>query len=317
MNLRNVDLNLLVVFDTLMRIRHVSRAAAHLGIGQPGMSAALGRLRRLFGDPLLVRQGNEMAPTDRALALQPEVIMLLREVAKVIAPPQDFEPETSDRSFRLRMSDLLSVLLLPGLVGRFATTAPQIRCEILHLSPTATVDAMERDTVELAVSTDLDIPKSISIQHLFDDHVVCLARHDLAIERHLQDAEAFVELPQIRVSQSPIDDRFADRQLREKGLKRDVALTVPHWLAVPDILAASSLVVVIPASIAVKMSDRLTLKAYPLPFLNKGFKWSLYWHKRHETDPGHAWLRQAITDHCRRYHRDSDVVRLEAKRRGK
>ena len=132
MNLRRIDLNLLVAFDALMHTRHVSRAAAHLGIGQPGMSAALGRLRQLFDDPLLVRQGSEMVPTERALALQPDIQKLLRDVENILAPPQAFSPETSDRVFRLRMSGLLSVLLLPALVGHASRTA-RIRASILRI----------------------------------------------------------------------------------------------------------------------------------------------------------------------------------------
>ncbi|MFT6580524.1 MAG: DNA-binding transcriptional LysR family regulator [Alphaproteobacteria bacterium] len=299
MNLRRIDLNLLVAFDALMHTRHVSRAAAHLGIGQPGMSAALGRLRQLFDDPLLVRQGSEMVPTERALALQPDIQKLLRDVENILAPPQAFSPETSDRVFRLRMSGLLSVLLLPALVGHASRTAPHTRFDITHLSPTATVDAMERDTVELAVSTGLNIPKSIFKRDLFEDRVVCVARGGLALAPHLRDAGTFASLPQIRVSQSPLDNRFADRQLNGLNLSRNIALSVPHWLAAPEILMASDLIAVMPDSIAQKLTTRPGLTTYALPFLETAFHWSLYWHQRYDTDSGHNWLRQAIIDDSR------------------
>ncbi|MBL4720035.1 MAG: LysR family transcriptional regulator [Alphaproteobacteria bacterium] len=296
MNLRRIDLNLLVAFDALMQTRHVSRAAAHLGIGQPGMSAALGRLRQLFDDPLLVRRGAEMIPTDRALALQPDIRKLLRGVEEIIAPPEDFSPETSERVFRLRLSDLLSVLLLPALMSNRTQTAPHIRYDIAHLSPIATVDAMERDSVELAVSTGLDCPKSILKYPLFEDSVVCVARADMALAPLIQNAESFAGLPQIRVSQSPIDDRFADRQLEAQDLSRNIVLTVPHWLAAPEILATSDLVAVMPASIAQKLSAHHALQTCALPFLETTFQWSLYWHMRYDNDPGHRWLRQTIID---------------------
>jgi DNA-binding transcriptional LysR family regulator len=301
MNLRRIDLNLLVAFDALMQTRHVSRAAALLGIGQPGMSAALGRMRQLFNDPLLVRQGSEMIPTERALTLQPEIQKLLRGVETILAPPQEFSPEISDRIFRLRMSDLLSVLLLPALIGRAARTAPNVRFDVTHLSPTATVDSMERDSVELAVSTGLNIPKSIFKRDLFEDSVVCVARDGLLLSPHLHNAESFANLPQIRVSQSPLDDRFADRQLDGLNLSRNIALTVPHWLAAPEILLASDLVAVMPNSIAQKLTERQGLTAYALPFLETMFHWSLYWHRRYDTDSGHRWLRQAIIDNYRNH----------------
>lgn len=299
MNLRNVDLNLLVILDTLLRVRHVTRAAAHLGIGQPGMSAALRRLRQLFGDPLLVRQGAEMIPTARAIALQPRVRAVLRDISRVIEPPGDFEPHTSSKIFRIRMSDLLCSLLLPKLLEHLESNAPSMRLEISHLSPTHTIDALERDMIELAVSTDLDVPKSISIQKLFKERgVVCVARRELDLSEYLQSAETFASLPQVRVSQSPIDDRFVDHQLEAQGLSRNTVLTVPHWLTVPEILKDTSLAAVMPASIANRLAEQFDLGVSDLDFMDTGFVWSLYWHKRHDNDPAHIWIRHAISDCC-------------------
>ena len=119
--LRNIDLNLLVVFDALMRARHVTRAATLIGIGQPGMSAALARLRALFADDLLVKQGGEMQPTARALELEPDVRRILQDVERLASAA--FDPADSRRTFHLRMSDLLSALLLPPLMHQLTTHA--------------------------------------------------------------------------------------------------------------------------------------------------------------------------------------------------
>ena len=294
MNLRSVDLNLLVAFDVLMRERHVTRAAQHLGVGQPAMSAALARMRQLFGDDLLVKQGGEMVPTERALALEPEIRRTLHDLKRILGEPGPFDPATARRSFRIRMSDLLAFLLLPRLCAHVTRAAPQISFEVAHLSPAATQDALERGDIELAVSTGLRASGSIATEALFEDRLVCIARAGHAHLQALDRLEAFVQAPQVRVSQSPIDDRFVDRQLVDGGRRRRVVLTVPHWLAVPEIVSRSDLVAVMPESLARRFAVSFGVALVTPPLRDHAFTWSMYWHRRHASDDGHHWLRALI-----------------------
>ncbi len=297
--LRNIDLNLLVVFDALMRTRHVTRAATLIGIGQPGMSAALARLRALFADDLLVKQGGEMQPTARALELEPDVRRILQDVERLASGPAAFDPADSRRTFHLRMSDLLSALLLPPLMHQLTTHAPGISLDIVHLGPDATVDALERNAIEIAVSTALKTPKSIERADLFEDRIVTVARRDHPARRKLRTIEGFVGVPQVRVAQSPVDDRFADHQLAKLGLNRHSAVTVPHWLAVPKIVAASDLVAIMPHSIARQFQQDGVIVLLESPLADTALLWSLYWHRRHTTDAGSAWLRELIAETAR------------------
>ena len=294
MNLRGIDLNLLVAFDALMRTRHVTRAGQLLGIGQPGMSATLGRLRALFDDELLIKQGGEMVPTSRALELEPQVRTILRQVERVVEDAQSFDPATAMRTFRLRLSDLLIFLVLPGLMARAEREAPGLKFEALHLSPDATVDALECNDIELAISTRLDTPKSIAAEPLFEDRLVCVARPDHPASASFDDTDSFAAHPQVRVSQGPLDDRFVDRQLAAAGLERNVVLSVPHWLTVPTIVTHTDLIAVMPTSIAQRLVPAHGLAQFPVPLGGDPFEWSLYWHRRHSADPGHEWLRQAV-----------------------
>lgn len=296
MNLRRIDLNLLVAFDALMRTRHVTRAARQLGMGQPGMSSALSRLRVVFSDELLVRQGGEMQPTARALELEPEVRRILQDVERLASETSRFDPATSRRSFRLRLSDLLSALLLPPLMSRLAAAAPGIRLEISHLNPDATVDGLERNTLDLAVSTALRTPRSIELAPLFADRIVTVLRSGHPKRRTIGRLGVFVTVPQVKVAQSPIDDRFVDRQLAELGRDRLVALTVPHWLAVPAIVASTDLIAIMPRSIAATFErDRdIALAEPPVPDI--AFDWSVYWHRRHARDGALIWLRGLIAE---------------------
>ncbi|MBO6519561.1 MAG: LysR family transcriptional regulator [Rhodospirillales bacterium] len=294
MNLRTIDLNLLVYFDVLMQTRHVSRAAQQLGVGQPAMSAALGRLRELFDDPLLVRQGHEMTPTARALALEPEVRRALGEIENVIEPPGAFVPGESIRRFRLRMSDLLSFIALSEFAASLADEAPGVGLSVDHLSPEKTADGLAADRIDAAVSTGLDVPKSVHISPLHDDKVVCLARKELGVRAGMADAGTFARLPQIRVSQSPLDDRFVDHHLHALGLERNVMIEVPHWLALPEILCATSYVATVPASFAARIAGQYPLQAHPVAFFDSAFTWSMYWHHRYNTDPAHVWFRDKL-----------------------
>ena len=288
MNLRRIDLNLLVAFDTLMTTRHVTRAAHLVGIGQPGMSAALARLREMFGDALLVKQSGEMVPTERALELEPEIRRILREVDRLVADRGGFDPSTSRRRFTVRMSDLLSFLLLPTLMQRLERTAAQIGLEVVHLAPDATADALERNTVELAVSTDLKVPKSVSSAPLFKDRVVVIARQPIDAETE------FPARRQIKVAQSPADDRFAGRRLDAVNGQSRIALTLPHWLAMPEILRQTDLIALVPESIASRFAASHGIVSSESPVADTSFAWTLYWHRRHDNDQGLAWLRDQI-----------------------
>ena len=281
-----------------MRTRQVTRAAQHLGVGQPAMSAALSRLRVLFADPLLVRRGNEMMPTKRALKLASQVRDILRDIDAMVALAGPFDPASSNHEFRLRMSDLMSFLLLPDLVSRLEQTSRDLRLNVVHLAPEATCDALTRDEVDVAVSTGLKTTASIREQRLFGDSIVCIARRDLALSTRLGSVEAFARAPQVRVSQSPLDLRFADAQLQALGVQRNIAVTVPHWLAVPEILCASSLLAVVPASLAVRMAEKQPLQICPLQFLETEFDWGLYWHRRYDNDDAKVWFRRELVTLC-------------------
>lgn len=298
MNLRKIDLNLLVYFDVLMQMRHVSRAAAYLGVGQPAMSAALGRLRELFEDPLLVRQGHEMVPTQRALSLEAEVKKVLRGIENVIEPPGEFDPADSSRAFRLRMSDLLTFLALQDFVQHLENTAPAITLTVDHYAPDETADALTGDKIDVAVSTGLDVTKSIRKTDIYEDTVVCIAHRDLDVAGALKSVQAFSRTPQVRVSQSPIDDRFADHNLRTLGLERNVRLTVPHWLSVPEILCASPLIATVPATFARRIAERHPIGIHEIGFFDTAFSWSIYWHHRYDGDTAHRWLRESLSDAC-------------------
>jgi DNA-binding transcriptional LysR family regulator len=296
MNLRSIDLNLLVALDALLTERHVTKAADRVGLSQPAMSNTLSRLRAMFSDELLVRTSTGMQATPRAAELVQPLRNLLRQVERVLESDSNFDSANSQRTFTVRMSDILACLILPLLVAR-RPPETRVAFNILHLPPALTVDALERDEIDVAISMGLDHASSIRSQTLMHDHMVCLMRQGHpAAERELT-FESFIEQEHLKVSISPTDIRFVDDVLAKLGHSRRIALNVPHWLVVPHVLKQADLFAVMPGHLATALMDD-DLRMAELPFRSAPFDWMLYWHRRHEQSKANRWLRDQITTVC-------------------
>lgn len=294
-NLRSVDMNLLVMFDALMVERHVTRAATRAAMSQPAMSNALSRLRVLFKDELLVRTAQGMEPTARALELRDAVHQILLQTERLVHSDLQFDPGTSERTFTMRMSDLVGSLLLPGCVHRLASTAPGVTLDVLHMSPERSIRALEDDQLDFAVSFDLAHGRSIHAETLFTDRMVCAMRagHELSSSRLT--LKRFLEARHLRVAMSPTDQRFVDSKLATQGLSRRIAVNVPQWLLVPEMLRETDLLGVISERIGKKLSGQ-GIVYKPLPFESPEFDWKIYRHHRHAHSKAHAWLKQVMFD---------------------
>ncbi len=294
MNLRGIDLNLLVALDALLTERHVSRAAVRIGLSQPAMSNALSRIRALFADDILVRTPHGMEPTPRALELADTVKAALRQIERTFEREAAFDPATAALVFRVRMSDVLGFLLLPRVIPALERTAPGVALDISHLSPAETHDALESDRIDLAVSMGLQHGMTIQERPILDDRMVCLVRAGHPLQS-ASGIEAFLSHRHLRISISPTDSRFVDNILASLGRRRDVAVNIPHWLLVPPLVRTSDLVAVMPERLAhVMMHETPGLATVDLPFASDGFQWALYWHRRHDQRPAHKWLRDMI-----------------------
>ena len=295
MNLRSLDLNLLVALDALLSERHVTKAAERVGLSQPAMSGALGRLRGVFKDELLVRTATGMQATPRAVELIEPLRQLLRQVERVLESDSAFDPAMSERTFALRMSDILACLMLPKLMARNAG-ARRVGFNIVHLPPADTVDALERDELDVAVSMGLDHSNSIRSRKLLADRMVCLMRKDHPARRNFS-FETFISRRHMKVSMSGSDLRFVDDVLAELGHKRDIALNVPHWLLVPHVLKQTDLLAVMPGHLAAALMDS-GLRMVDVPFESAPFDWMMYWHRRHDQSRANCWLRDQIEQVC-------------------
>jgi len=294
MNLRSVDLNLLVALDALLSELHVTRAADRIGLSQPAMSNALSRLRHIFKDELLVRTAAGMQPTPRALELAEPTRQVIRQIERVFETDTGFDPGQSNRTFTIRLSDLLELLLLPSLLEGVGQEAPHVAFDVVHLAPARTIEALEKDEIDLAVSMGLEHSGSIRSHVLFPDRMVCVMRksHPLACEE--MTLENFLGCRHMKISLSPTDLRFVDDVLAREQLRRGVALNVPHWMIVPHVLERTNFVAVMPGRLAAAIGGEILI-AQELPFASALFNWTLYWHRRHEGNPANRWLRAHLS----------------------
>lgn len=293
MNLRSVDLNLLVLFDALIAERHVTRAAERLHMSQPAASGGLRKLRALFKDELLVRTPSGMEPTPRALEIWSQVGHVVREMQRIFDTPDGFDPATSRRQVTIRMSDMLAYLMLPRLAALFEQRAPGITFSIVNLSPLETVTALLEERIDYAVSTDVVHPRAIGSDVLFTDHLVCMARKEACDDE--MTLERFLSLSHLKIASHPADQRFIDNMLAQGGVERRIAGNLPYWLVAADVLAETGHALVVPATIARHLADdRLAL--HEIPFASKTVEWRLYWNRRNEQTASHAWLQQQFRE---------------------
>jgi len=289
--LRSVDFRLLLAFEALIAERHVSRAAAAVGLSQPAMSHALAKLRQQFHDPLLARTSTGFEPTPKALELIEPVRDAIRQVNGLFSEGSAFDPATSSEGFTIRMGDMNEVLFLPSLLRRLEEQAPNVTVTVQHLTPSETIRALEASAIDFAVSALIKHSKSVHSLELAKDRMVCVMRKEHPAAAARLTTRAFLAFRHLRIVQSAGDVRFVEEALYRHGLQRQVMVTTPHWLAASYLVESSDLVTALPESMARQLNADGRFAVRPLPVGGGEFSWRLYWHRRYDARPAHRWLR--------------------------
>ncbi len=298
-NLAGVDLNLLVVFDALMAEQNVTRAGDRLGLSQPATSNALARLRRLLKDDLFVRTASGLRPTTTAIALQQQVRPALAQLQAALWEPPLFDPATSDRVFAIGMSDYVEFTLLPHLMRRIQTQAPQVGVQIRSGDRQKLLSLLDSGELDLICGL---FPEHVSThreQRLFQEIFVCVCRQDHPLIGASISLEDYLAVPHLLVSVK--EDRVGrvDTILAEQNLRRHIALSIPHFLTAPFILAQTDLVATLAQRVALSLSAHQGLKLLPLPFPMPGFSVLMRWHQATEMSPSGQWLRSTVLEASR------------------
>jgi len=288
-----IDLNLLVILRALLRERHVTRAARQVGLSQSAVSHALGRLRELCADPLLVRHGRSLELTPRATQLQPGLERGLAELQGVVTSEPAFEPKSARRLFSLGMADYAQALLLSPLLRTLQRIAPGIDLNLLTFPNFS--ELLQSGNLDLAISIESAIARGLSSQTLFDDGFVCMVRRGHSLARGKLTLERYLSLRHVVVAPSGTAGSFVDTELERRGLVRRVALRVTSFLVVPVVVAETDFISTMPERLAQRMAKRFALQLLPVPFQIPRFGLSQAWHPRFDDDPAHRWLREFVS----------------------
>jgi len=293
-NLQDIDLNLLRVFEAVLREGGVTPAAGRLGLTQPAVSNALSRLRRAFGDPLFVRTPAGMDATPFARELAEPVRQALALLESALAHGPGFDPAISTRAFRFYMSDLGQVEFLPPLVERVQHAAPGVRLEAVAIDLEHIADALGAGALDLAVGFLPALGPPVARRTLFRDPYLCLMRADHPAIGAKLTRKQFVEASHVLVTYRSGGHRVIEEALERAGVARRIALRVPHFTVVPMVLERTDLILTLPARVARVFERRGKFKALPPPVPMPAAEVAVHWHERFEADPGNRWLREQV-----------------------
>jgi DNA-binding transcriptional LysR family regulator len=293
-----LDLNLLTVFDAVLRTRSVTRAAESLGLNQSSTSNALQRLRDTFGDPLFVRSGNQMVPTPLAAAMAESVHNALHHVGHALQAASPFEPLRSDRMFRIAVNDLGQVAFMPKLMAYARKFAPGVTLETVNIDPRIARQSLAEGGIDLVIGPLQDFGPDYHRQKLFADTLVCVVsahhptiRDELTLETYLDGAHGTYR--PAGASHASIQD-IVERFFATHRRKRRLVLRLAYTLGLGAVIESTDLIFTLPSGLALLAGKGAKIRVLPTPFKAPRFEISQEWHHRFHRDPGSRWLRQAV-----------------------
>lgn len=305
MNLQQIDLNLLVHLDVLLKEKNVTRAAEQLGVTQPAMSNILRRLRKLFGDPLLVRSSEGMTPTERATELQPHIREILDDIGQILEPRSEFRPYSTSRVFRIMASDYAEATLVPRLVKALRSEAPNVILDFLTPSDVSYRD-MEQGRVDLAINRFNEIPQSFHQVLIWRDTFSCLLSADSPY-LHKFNLKSYLDAQHIWVSKTGMGVGFGvnpdksdglgsiDQALERLGKKRQISVFTRHYQMPALLMANKDLIATLPTRVArLQAENNASILIKEPPFFIPEFELTMAWSPLLQHHPAHRWLRQLI-----------------------
>ncbi|RXZ38175.1 LysR family transcriptional regulator [Oxalobacteraceae bacterium CAVE-383] len=295
MDIKELDMNLLTVFDALFETGSVTMASKQLELSQPTVSYGLAKLRESFNDPLFIRIDNKMQPTPRAVIMAPQVKRVLEIVKGDLLNFSGFDPATSAREYTFCMSDIGEVFFLPPLIRRIWQESPLTRLRTVSPPPSALTAALEDGVIDLAVGYFPDLRKGgFYQQQLFESTFVCIADRNNAGIRAKLTLKSYVEAAHVTVHFEGRSHELIDRHLHTMKVARRVVLTVPHFMTLVEIIPQTDLIATVPNEVALQIAKLNDIAIYPLPFEAPAFALKQFWHKRNHDDPANQWLRNLV-----------------------
>lgn len=291
-----IDLHLIRVLNTVLTERSVSRAAIRLGMYQPAVSSALKRLRELAGDPILVRSGTGMVPTDAGLRMIEPSASILRAAGMLFSDARGFDPATAQATFRLAASDYLDPLFLPQLVAQLKSKAPRCHIEIHPLAAESDYRAhLAQGQVDIVIGNWPAPPDDLHMGRLFDDEVVCLVAREHPAVRRGWDSASWLAAEHIApTAMHPGARGVIDDHLDSLGLARNITVRCPHFGLIPAMVASSLLIMTTGRQYCERFTGLLPLQILPCPIEFPRMMYYQLWHERTHASNAAKWLRERV-----------------------
>lgn len=296
LNLRDIDLNLLVVFQQLYKERRVAAVAETLGLTQPAVSNALARLRKMLGDELFLRTGRGMEPTPYASYLAEPIANALASIRDTLERQLEFDPVASERTFTLAMTDLGEVHFLPRLMGRLAEVGPGVTISTVRNTSVNLGDELESGRVDIAIGLLPQLKAGFFQRLLFRQRYVCIFRKGHRLDRGSMSLDDFEGAQHVVVVAGGTGHAMVDETIARRGIRRNVRLSVPHFIALGNILSSTDLIATVPERYLRESMAPFNLTYLPLPVPVPEFDVNLFWHARFHKEPGNQWLRNVIAE---------------------
>ncbi|SEI21061.1 LysR family transcriptional regulator [Tardiphaga sp. OK245] len=299
MDIRRLDLNLLLLLDGLFKEQNLSAVARQLGMSQPMASAGLRKLREFFGDQLFLSTGRGMRPTPFAESIAGPVRTVLSTVDHHILRKPHFSPAESDRVFTITTTDIGVLIFIPPILQRIRAVAPNVSLRCVATSHEHLEDALERGEIDLAIGYFPDlIGPNIVTEDLFDHPFTCIARRDHPAIGDNLSLDQFLAADHIVVSQQGRSQEIFERRIRELKLQRRVVLHLPHFMSVPQLVATSDMIATVPFSLGAWYANA-GLKLMPPPVSIPLIELKQHWHRRMDNEPAVRWLQSIVAEELR------------------
>jgi DNA-binding transcriptional LysR family regulator len=293
---RHIDLNLLVVFNEIFQEQQISSVAKRLNLSQPAVSNALARLRRTFDDQLFVRTKDGMQPTPLAEQLAEPIRSALNGLTQALNVQEKFDAATSARQFSLALTDVAELYFMPRLIQQCARLAPQVKIRTERTNSLNLMSDMGAGRIDIAIGAFKEMSDALFQRRLFKQRYVVMMRagHPMATESLTQKKYLSAQHLIVDSSESPYDR--INHDLEKAGVLNKAKFSVPHFTAVPYIIANSDLLVTVPQKLAEAAALPFQLAFQASPLRLPELQTNIFWHRRFNQDHGNQWLRNLIVD---------------------
>lgn len=293
-NLPNIDLNLLVILDSIYRERSLTLAGRKLFLTQSAVSHALSRLRDHFEDRLFIRRGNSMEPTPLCRKLHHSISPCIKSILQSLEDRGEFNPATSRRTFCIGMSDYLCRLLLPEILRRSATEAPEISIRIVQPTYEKRGEMLKNGKLDIFLGCSREYGAGVLKERLFKDREVGIVRKDHPVNGEMMTEEELRQCEFAALSLSESGLGFLEDFLYRKGVQRRIKVVVQQETVIPSLVENSDLVGTLAERLARMYTENGKIRIVRLPLQDTSFEIFQHWHSVSNEDPAHKWLRSVI-----------------------